>query len=409
MGEILFLAHRIPFPPDRGDKIRSFHILRHLCGLARVHLACFADDPGDAAHLSGLRSALGDGLGQCFVEVRPRNRLRAVRALATGEPLSTALFRSAALQAFVDRMLASRPLDVIFAFSGQMAQFVPATAASRFVMDFVDADSAKFADYGASGRGPTAWLYRREADRLLVFERATALRADVSLFVSEAEAALFQRRIGSATADIRALGNGIDLGFYDPEAGFEPLAAKERGAGPLIVFTGQMDYRPNVEAVAAFAHDVMPRLRERWDDARFAIVGRNPTDIVRSLDGRNGTRVTGAVPDVRSWLAAADVVVAPLRIARGIQNKVLEALAMGRPTMVSSAALEGIDAQPGVHLLLADGADAQAEAVSEVLADPARAAMLGRAGRQRMHSQYSWTARLAPLGEIMGFRSRAAA
>jgi sugar transferase (PEP-CTERM/EpsH1 system associated) len=247
------------------------------------------------------------------------------------------------------------------------------------------------------------WVNAREAQRLADFERAVAQRADVSLFVSQAEAALFRSRVNLPGADIRALSNGIDLGYFDAKASFEPAP---RGEGPLLVFTGQMDYRPNVEAVCAFAEEAMPLILRERPDARFAIVGRNPAPAVRRLDGRNGCLVTGPVADVRSWLAAADVVVAPLTIARGIQNKVLEAMAMARPVVVSRPAWEGIDAVPGEELLVADGVGDQARLVLELLADPDRARAIGLAARSKVETAYRWDARLAPLAEIIAPQAR---
>jgi sugar transferase (PEP-CTERM/EpsH1 system associated) len=393
MADTLFLAHRIPFPPDRGDKIRTFHELRHLAGLGRVHLACLADDEADAANLAGLREAIGPGLGEAHVEVRHRSRVAAgARALVEGRPVSLTLFDSEALRGFVERMLASGRIGTVFAFSGQMAQFVPEKLDARFVMDFGDVDSAKFEAYGGEG-GAMAPIHRREGRMLAVFERSVAARADVSLFVSEAEATLFRGRSGLANADIRALQNGVDLDYYDPGARFP----KVQESGPLIVFTGQMDYAPNIDAVRWFAGEVMPMLPK----ARFAIVGRKPSEAVRRLAGPRIV-VTGAVPDVRAWLAAADVVAAPLRIARGIQNKVLEAMAMARPVVASPAAFEGIEAEAGRHLLVAGEAEAQAEAVSGLLDDPRRAKAMGRAARRRMEEVYRWEARLAPLAGIVG-------
>lgn len=400
MDDSLFLAHRIPFPPDRGDKMRSWHMLRHLAGLARVHLACFADDEADAAHLGALRAALGGRLGSAHVEVRRTNKLVAgLRALATGAPASLTLFDSPRLRRFVSDVVAREPVGTVFAFSSQMAQFVP--SGPRFVMDFVDMDSAKFADYARAG-GIRAPLFRREAERLFAFECATAARADVSLFVSEAEAALFRDKARLPQADICAVGNGIDLAFYDPAAAFPRLEP----APGLIIFTGQMDYRPNVEAVVHFAASAFPRIRAVRPDARFAIVGRNPAPAVQQLAGRDGVIVTGSVDDVRSWLAAADIVVAPLLVARGIQNKVLEAMAMGKPVVASQPAFEGIEALPGRDLLVADD---PAEAVAALLADPDRRADMGAAARRRMEIAYRWEARLAPLTEMLRGPERQAA
>jgi sugar transferase (PEP-CTERM/EpsH1 system associated) len=399
MSEILFLAHRIPFPPDRGDKIRSWHILRHLSALARVHLACFADDESDAAHLPALREALGGRLGETCVEVRRTGRaVAAARALLEAKPVSLTAFDSPALRRFTARILERPEVATVYVFSGQMAQFVPGDARQRLIMDFVDMDSAKFAAYAEAG-GPLAALHRREAAKLFAFERDVAARADISLFVSEAEADLFRAQAGVPDADIRALSNGVDVDFYRPGTA-EPANSPH----PLIVFTGQMDYAPNVDAACWFACEVLPCI----ENATFAIVGRNPAASLKAL-ASDRILVTGEVPDVRPWLAAADVVAAPLRVARGIQNKVLEAMAAGRPVVASPAAFEGIEAEPGGDLIVADGAEAQALAIRDLLADPARASALGAAARRRMEEAYRWDARLAPLASLVGLKGRRAA
>jgi polysaccharide biosynthesis protein PslH len=408
MKEVLFLAHRIPYPPDRGDKMRSWHLLRYLAEQAVVHVGCFGDDRGGAAHVDAMRAKLGARLGEVHVERRPPRIGAVISALARNQPLSVGLFASPTMSAFVRGLVGSGRIGTIFAFSGQMAQFVPDPTPCRFVMDFVDTDSAKFAEYADKSGWPASWLYRREARLLAAFEQKVAARADTSLFVSDAEAALFRRQ-SPVGAEIRAIGNGIDIAFYDPGARIGPLEEGQRGGGPLIVFTGQMDYRPNVEAVTAFAHDVMPLVRQGRGDVRFAIVGRNPSAQVRSLGRLPGVAVTGAVDDVRSWLAAADVVVAPLGIARGVQNKVLEAMAMARPVVASRAAFEGIDAEPGRDLLVAEGAQSQAQAVLSLLADRDRAVALGAAARKCIENRYRWRQRLAGLEELLGLPAKKAA
>ena len=403
-SEILFLAHRIPFPPDRGDKIRSWHMLRSLAARSRVHLGAFADDAADAAHLGALREALGEGLGETHVEVRRRRPLVSLgRALASGEPLSNAMFASAAMARFAQRISARPEIGTVLAFSAQMAAFVPPIAGKRFLMDFVDDDSAKYEAYAERGWGLGRWLFRREASRLLAFERSVAARADISFFVTAAEAELFRRR-ARIDADIRALGNGVDLEYFRPGAA-SPAPDTPR---PLLVFTGQMDYSPNIEAVAGFVADCMPRLRASLPGLVFAIVGRNPVPKVRSLASTPGVLVTGGVPDVRPWLAAADAVVAPLRLARGIQNKVLEAMAMGRPVVASPAAFEGIEAVPGRDLIVVE--DPVADLLA-LLADPARAEAIGAAARAQVERAYDWSARMQPLVDLAveGRQQRAAA
>jgi polysaccharide biosynthesis protein PslH len=394
MGDILFLAHRVPFPPDRGDKIRGYHLLRHLSAQARVHLVAFADDRRDLdtpipADLAATAQVIWRGKPQ---------PLAAAQALATGRPVSLTAFASASLRAAVDQVLANCPIDTIVVFSGQMAQYLPVRTTARVVMDFVDMDSAKFAAYAADARGPLAWMLAREARLLEHFETQVAARADASLFVSEAEAALFRARTGASR--VHAIENGIDTAFYDP-AGMPPPEA------PLIVFTGQMDYRPNIEGVTWFAQAILPRIRQRHPQASFVIVGRSPPEAVQALARQPGITVTGEVPDVRIWLARAAVAVAPLKLARGIQNKVLEAMAMARPVVASSAAAEGIDHAGTLRV----GADtpAIATAVADLLADPETAAALGTAARRQVIARYGWDARLAPLDALLNLPAQSIA
>lgn len=390
MGDILFLAHRVPYPPDRGDKIRSFHMLRHLAKHRRVHLAAFADDPRDMR-----RPELAAITASCAIVRRSKSQAVAgVQALASGRPLSLTAFDDAAMRRAVQAVLAREDIDTIFVFSSQMAQYLPAETRAKVIMDFVDMDSAKFLAYAQGARGPMRWVYAREAQLLKAYETAVAARAVASLFVSDAEAALFRQNTGAES--VRAIENGIDTALFDPSAGFERVDA----GSALIVFTGQMDYRPNVEAVTWFADEIMPRIRAAHPEARFAIVGRNPGAAVQALAKREGVIVTGEVADVRGWLAAAAVVVAPLKLARGIQNKVLEAMAMARPVVASSAAAEGID-HAGTIAIGVTAADL-VEAVTLLLSDRQTATELGREARAQVIARYGWDARLAPLDALLG-------
>ena len=401
MSEILFLAHRVPWPPNRGDKIRSHHFLQKLMDCAPVHVGCFADDEGERQ--TGWERK-GE-LASCEIALRHKPQWRAgIEALASRQPVSLTSFASAAIREYVADTVSSRPVDCIFVFSGQMAQFIPDDFAGRVVMDFADVDSAKFESYADEGSGPMAWIHRREGRLLRAFEKAVAERADHSLFVSAAEAALFRARSGLSDDRIRAIGNGIDLTFYGA-ADIKPAEADQ----PMILFTGQMDYQPNIQAVESFSHQVMPDILARFPDARFAIVGRAPSDRVRQLDGRNGTLVTGPVDDIRSWILAAEVVVAPLRIARGIQNKVLEAMAMAKPVVASACAAEGIEATSGKHFLIAESVDDEAALVCALLEDSGRAKALGGQAKILIHSQYSWDKQLAGLPALCGFREPVAA
>jgi polysaccharide biosynthesis protein PslH len=388
MADILFLAHRVPYPPDRGDKIRSFHVLQHLAERHRVHLGAFADDEVDLAHAEALRPLVH----RLHVERHTRSRgASLLRGLVTRAPASVAALASREMGAFVDAVLAEESVDRLYVFSGQMAQYAPGDR--PFVMDFVDMDSEKFAAYARAAKGMAMrQLWSRESRHLFAYEREVAGRAAVSLFVSEAEAALFRTRTRLPAECVQVLENGIDLDRYRP-------AEPDNARAPLVVFTGQMDYPPNVEAVLSFAREAWPRVRAAVPDARFAIVGRRPDPALRDLG--EGVEVTGEVADVRPWLARAAAVVAPLRLARGIQNKVLEAMAMARPVVASRAAFEGLDAEPGAELLVADDAAAEADAVIGLLRDPARGDAIGRAARARVEARYGWDARLAPLDRML--------
>lgn len=394
MGDVLFLAHRVPYPPDRGDKIRSFHMLRHLAARRRVHLAAFADDPRDMERpeLAALTAS------RAIVRRSKPQLAAAVQALASGRPLSLTAFDDKRMRRAVRDVLAHEDIDTIFVFSGQMAQYLPADAGQRLIMDFVDMDSVKFAAYADAAAGPMRWVYRREARLLGALEEAVAARSDASLFVSDAEAALFRQSTGAER--VYAIENGIDTALFDPAATFAPV---DEGAA-LIVFTGQMDYRPNVEAVTWFVEAILPRIRTSRPEARFAIVGREPTDAVKRLAAHQGVIVTGEVADVRGWLAAAAVVVAPLKLARGVQNKVLEAMAMARPVVASAAAAEGIDHDGTILVGATD--PGLADAVAQLLSDREQAEALGREARARVIARYGWDARLAPLDALIGLPAR---
>ena len=400
MGDILFLTHRVPWPPNRGDKIRSHHILRKLMEFAPVHLACFADDEAEAAKTSGLKN----GLVSCRIVRRVKPQwIAGMEALVSSKPISLTSFGSKQLQNWIAGLISQGNIDCIFVFSGQMAQFIPDSFSGRIIMDFADVDSAKFESYGNEGGWPMSWLNRREGGLLKAFEHKVGTRSDKSLFVSPAEAQLFRERSGLDRNKVLALGNGIDLDFYRPETVETP---KWSNAGPLLVFTGQMDYRPNIEAVTSFSQQVMPEILNQFPDTQFAIVGRAPTSAVQELNGKNGTQVVGAVDDIRVWLKAADVVVAPLRIARGIQNKVLEAMAMGKPVVASGAAAEGIDAIHGQHFLVAENIEQEAELVFNLLEDSSKADWFGANAAKLVRDQYSWEHQLSELPNICGFEDQ---
>jgi sugar transferase (PEP-CTERM/EpsH1 system associated) len=387
---LLLLIHRIPYPPNKGDKIRSYHLLKHLAQQYQVHLATFVDDADDWQHVPTVQALCASShfgklswLG---------GRLRSLVGLLSGRSLSYDFYRDSAMQAWVDRTMAEHKIDRVVVFSSPMAQYVERYPQARRVVDLCDVDSDKWRQYAAKKAWPMSWLYRHEADALLAYERHVAKTCDAALFVSAPEADLFRTLAPESDAKIGFFNNGVDTDYFSPERQYDrPYGNEERA----LVFTGAMDYWPNVDAVQWFAAEVFPALLAATPNLRFYIVGARPAPAVLALGQQAGVVVTGTVPDVRPYIHHAEIAVAPLRIARGIQNKVLEAMAMGRPVIVSAQALEGIEAAPGTELILADGADAFIAAVTTLLAMPDTS--VGPAARARVEQKYSWPSNLARI------------
>jgi sugar transferase (PEP-CTERM/EpsH1 system associated) len=389
MGNLLYLVHRLPYPPNKGDKVRSYHLLKHLRAQHQVFLGTFVDDPDDEQHVDTVRALCAD---LHVTRLNPRiAKVRSLAGLPAGRPLTLDYYRSAALQAWTRDILARHRIDAVVVFSSAMAQYAENVGNIPVLVDFVDVDSAKWTEYAGNHRWPLSWLYRREGERLLAYERSVAAKAKRSFFVTENESELFRKAAPECAAKVDAIGNGVDSDFFSPDPGrASPFGANE----VPVVFTGAMDYWPNIDAVMWFANDIFPQLRKSQPALRFYIVGRSPPASVTAL-ASDSVVVTGTVPDVRPYLQHAAVVVAPLRVARGIQNKILEAMAMARPVVASQSCVEAIDAQPGVELVPAQDADDFIREVSALLAVAARADAMGVAGRQRVVQGYSWAAHLS--------------
>ncbi|MES2152912.1 MAG: TIGR03087 family PEP-CTERM/XrtA system glycosyltransferase [Pseudomonadota bacterium] len=393
MEHLLFLVHRIPFPPNKGDKIRSFHLLKHLAQRYHVHLATFIDDADDWQHVDTVRQYCGE---THFVKLNPLTaKLRSVRAFGAGRPLSLDYYDDRGMHAWVRALMLRQPISRVLVFSSSMAQYATEPQTRR-VIDFVDIDSDKWAQYAVKKSWPMSAVYRREAQAMLRYERQVASEFDASLFVSHAEAALFKTMAPESAQRIDHFSNGVDTDYFSPEHVFPTPYTT---ADPVIVFTGAMDYWPNIDAVQWFAQEILPAVRAGHPTAQFYIVGSRPSPQVQELATRPGVTVTGSVPDVRPFLAHASLSVAPLRIARGIQNKVLEAMAAAKTVIVSPQALEGIDAVPGSELILADGAQAFIDAVLAQLAQPDPA--LGQAARGKVVGTFGWDSHLAKVDSLL--------
>jgi len=392
---LIFLAHRIPYPPNKGDKIRSYHLLEYLARHYAVHLGAFVDDPDDWAHAEHLRATCAS----LHLESLPTwsARLRAGLGLLGREALTLAWYRSAGMRRWVGATARRTGARRLVCFSSAMAQYADAAGGdSRRILDMVDVDSDKWRQYAARRTGAAAWLYRREADRLLAWECTAARSFDATTLVSAAEVDLFEHLCPDAAGRVSAVANGVDTDHFRPEqAGANPYP----GGGPVIAFTGAMDYWPNVDAACWFADAVLPRIREHEPRAAFHVVGARPAEAVRALAGRDGVHVAGGVPDMRPWIGHADLVVAPLRVARGIQNKVLEGFAMARPVLATSAALDGLDAGEDYPLRADTAADLAALALATLAGR--RAADIGARMRAHVCAGYGWDARLARLLELL--------
>ncbi|WP_333605664.1 TIGR03087 family PEP-CTERM/XrtA system glycosyltransferase [Novosphingobium sp.] len=403
MGDILFLSHRIPFPPDRGDKIRSHHVLKALAGLAPVHVATFTDDVQDYRSEPELAA-----IAASYRLVRRRKPLvlAGIEALATGQPLSLAAFHDHRLKRYIADVVTHHDISVIYVFSGQMAQYVPAAFHGRVVADLVDVDSAKFEAYAEKREGVRRWIERRESRLLKAEEARIARTSDLTLLVSEAEAALLRSRLdpGVPTNPICGMGNGMDSAHFAPAHVAPEPRMLEKGS-PRLIFTGQMDYLPNVQAALRAIERIMPRVRKSFPDASLHVVGRNAPPALKAYSGRNGIEVWGRVDDIRPWLAGADIALVPLAIARGVQNKVLEAMAMRLPVVLSPEAATGIEARDGWHFLTAPSDEALADAVIALAGDPPRAKVMATAARSWIVANASWEMALAQLPTYLGFNS----
>ncbi|TAM99723.1 MAG: TIGR03087 family PEP-CTERM/XrtA system glycosyltransferase [Rhodanobacteraceae bacterium] len=387
MASILFLCHRLPWPPSKGDKIRSYHVLRRLAEHCKVYLGTFVDDPADWRHLAEVESVCAE---VCVRPLKPwQARWRALAALARGEPLTVGCYRDRVMQDWVDGLVAERKVGLALCYSSGVAPFVMRHARLPRVMDFVDADSDKWRQYAEAHHGVTRMIYRREARRLSALEHEIATRFDSSLFVSEAEAAFFRRLAPASAAKVHGVANGVDVGYWNPQRDYpDPYRPGER----VVAFVGAMDYRANVHAAQWFVQEVWPQVSAARPDARFYIVGSRPTREVQSLGQIAGVTVTGRVDDVRPYLAHAHAVAAPLRIARGIQNKVLEALAMEKVVLATPEAWEGIEDFAGRMGCISDSPGIMAAETLRRLDAPRPLRVW--AARAKVLSRYDWARNL---------------
>ncbi len=393
---VLMLTHRVPYPLDRGDRIRAFHMLRTLAPHCDVALASMSQEPLTPEQ----RDVLASLTERCAVRrIDPRwSRLRGLAALATGGAITPACFFRRDLRRTLEQWQRERPFDAVLTYCSGMIRYARGLApAARHVLDLVDVDSAKWAQYARQGRGPMRWVYAAEARRLRRIEAGGKDHLDAVAVVSDAEAAVYRQTVGDHPR-LTVLRHSIDADYFAPAPQAQTMN---------LLFTGVLNYHPNVQGVLWFAREVLPLLRSRCGGSlRFQIVGREPCAEVLALSGVPGVEVVGSVPDVRPYLRRAAVVVAPLRIARGVQTKVLEAMASARVAVCSFGAAQGILATPGEHLFACDSPRHWAEQIELALGNVAMRARVGRLARERIESHYRWQSCYAPLLELVTGQSR---
>jgi sugar transferase (PEP-CTERM/EpsH1 system associated) len=394
MKKLLFLVHRIPYPPNKGDKIRSYHFLKYLATEFSIYLGTFIDDSHDWQYTATVDALCAE---TCYQTITPLwAKAKSLQGLITQQALSVPYYDNAALHAWVQQTLAQHDIDHILVFSSVMAQFVPADYLAKSVVDFVDVDSDKWRQYAEKKTGLARWIYQREARTLLAFDSQIAQQTQHSLFVSAQEATLFKQLAPLAADKVGFINNGVDTDYFSPDHIFDSPYPPD---ATVLVFTGAMDYWANVDAVVWFAEQVFPQVQARYSEVTFYIVGSNPSKTVLALAADN-IIVTGRVPDVRPYLAHARLVVAPLRIARGIQNKVLEAMAMGQTIVATPAAMEGIASNDNLAVAVSDEANIMSQHIIDDLQTVSRCSVQ-QANRDFVQRDFSWAHNVEQLALLL--------
>jgi sugar transferase (PEP-CTERM/EpsH1 system associated) len=387
---ILYLCHRFPFPPKRGGKIRPFNMIRHLSATGhRVTVCSLARSPEEAREGQGLADyCVGFEMGHVS---EPWQMLRMVVRLPVTTPSSMGYFFSPELKRAVDELLASKQWDLIFVHCSSVAQYVEHVQDVPKILDFGDMDSQKWLEYANYKPFPLSMGYRFEGAKMLAAEKRLARRFDLCTATTRAERETLDGYGTGAPTDWFA--NGVDAEFFSP--GDEPYEVD------TISFIGRMDYYPNQECMQRFCDEIWPLVRQRHAQMKLLIVGADPSPAMRRLGDLPGVTVTGSVPDVRPFVRRSALMVAPLAIARGTQNKILEAMAMGVPVVTSSIAAGGVDAASPEHLLVADSPADCAEAIFRIVESPAERERLALAGRARMLSHHAWPRSMQRLDAII--------
>ncbi|NOR69113.1 MAG: TIGR03087 family PEP-CTERM/XrtA system glycosyltransferase [Methylomarinum sp.] len=394
MKNLLFLSHRIPYPPNKGDKIRSYHFLKGLAENYHIHLAAFIDDEEDWTYVDKVNAIATDSL---FINLKPtESKIKSLSGLVTNKALTIPYYYNKHLQSWVDETIKENKIEKVLIFSSAMAQYVQKHQDLDVVIDFVDVDSDKWLQYSEKTKCPMSWVYKRESKKLLEFDGKVAEFAKMNLFVSEDESLLFKRLVDITPNKIDFVNNGVDTAYFNVDEQVNNPYPNKHG---IIVFTGAMDYWANVGAVVWLVNHVFPLIKQHSQHAQFYIVGSKPSKEVLNLANTEDVFVTGRVEDIRPYLSYANVVVAPLQIARGIQNKVLEAMAMGKKIVATPQAIEGINIT-NQAVSIKSNPDEFAKQVILYLEDDQDSTFIVE-NRRFVEEQFSWESSLKKLTHII--------
>jgi sugar transferase (PEP-CTERM/EpsH1 system associated) len=386
---IFFVCRRVPYPPDRGDKIATYNEIRHLARAHEVHVFCLADGRADLANIAGLddvaASVTAVPLGELAI------RRRALLGLLCRRSLTVAALSEPRLRRAIRAKVAALRPELFVVYGANVASYAEPFAGTPRIMQFGDLDSLRWGQYARRSRWPLNRIYAIEERRFLAYERKIAHSFSHAFVHTEIEQRDFARLIPGVAVSL--LGNGVDLDYFRPAGG------EKRPGG--LVFTGVMDYLPNIDAVTWFCEAILPLVRRRLPRATLTICGSRPTAPVASLARHPGVEVTGWVPDTRPYLDRAEVFVAPLRMARGIQNKLLEAMAMALPCVATTTTWRGTTIAQGDGILVADEPAAFAEQIVRLSEDAALRQRMAQAARTAVEAGYRWETQLAELDRVI--------
>jgi polysaccharide biosynthesis protein PslH len=400
---ILFLSHRIPFPPNKGDKIRSYNELRHLSEKHSIYLGTTLDDTCEQAYVTDLNKYCKD-----ICAVQYNRKMKLLKAAFSRKPFSISHFYDNTLQRFVDDVLETKRIDAVLCFCSSMAEYVYNTPrykknglkGVKLIMDFVDLDSDKWLQYAKYARCPRNWIFALEHKRLFKYEMKINQDFDHSIFVSEREVKVF-RRLYPEARNVEVVPNGVDHEKFTPALSSIASRFQEENGNPRLIFTGFMDYFANEDGVRWFCEKILPRIRAEIPKTELYIVGNRPTNMVWTLSEIDGVTVTGYVDDIRLYYWMADVCVIPLRIARGLQNKVLEAMATGNAVVATSNASDGIICHGNEDIVIADDEAAFAKAVIDLIKDSDKRRKIGRKAAENIRRYYSWNINLQGFDKLL--------